>query len=408
MNWDKPWIYGPVLVLVSLKLTLWLPMLAQGGCVSWVLWRVQGAFRTPSPVAHLALCLLLAAGSAAPWFTSMLMPDFLAPLTVLALFLLAFHSRPLRWPVILLATFAIAAHLTHLMVAAACLAVVLVLRPRAAPLVAAPLAAAVALLIATNLVGHGRFGVSPHGAVFGLARLVADGPATSYLTRVCPSLGLLMCAWIGHMPGDADAFLWDPRGPVWTYPGGPIALAPEASRIIIGTVLAQPRAVARAAVANGWAQLGTVRFVSEMGGQWLDDTVGLRLRAFFPPAELARYMASLQRTDALRAVAAPWQEPLAVVLLAGAVASFGLMLWARRRDPLLFALAALIATGILANALAAGVLSGPHGRYQARIAWLVLLPPLLALLRVRTRATPARQCGPNVPASPHAPHRPPH
>src|SRR5579863_5966619 len=71
MNWDKPWIYGPVIVLLSLKLTLWLPILAQGACVSWVLWLVQRVFRTASAAAHLSLCLLLAIGSAAPWFTSL-------------------------------------------------------------------------------------------------------------------------------------------------------------------------------------------------------------------------------------------------------------------------------------------------------------------------------------------------
>jgi len=30
MVWDKPYVYGPVLAVVSLKLTLWLPALAQG------------------------------------------------------------------------------------------------------------------------------------------------------------------------------------------------------------------------------------------------------------------------------------------------------------------------------------------------------------------------------------------
>ena len=42
------------------------------------------------------------------------------------------------------------------------------------------------------------------------------------------------------------------------------------------------------------------------------------------------------------------------------------------------ALAVLILAGLLANAAATGALSGPHHRYQARIAWLVVLPPLLA------------------------------
>jgi hypothetical protein len=35
--------------------------------------------------------------------------------------------------------------------------------------------------------------------------------------------------------------------------------------------------------------------------------------------------------------------------------------------------------GVVANAFATGALSKPHHRYQARIAWLLVLPPLLLL-----------------------------
>jgi hypothetical protein len=41
----------------------------------------------------------------------------------------------------------------------------------------------------------------------------------------------------------------------------------------------------------------------------------------------------------------------------------------------------MIAAGLLSNAFATGVLSGPHDRYQARIAWLVLLPPMMFAMR---------------------------
>jgi len=375
MLWDKPWIYGPVLVAVSLKLTLWLPALAQGLLVSWVLWRVQAVFREPSASWHLGLCLVLALGSTAPWFTSLLMPDILAPLTVLALFLLAFDPvQQWRWPVTALASFAIAAHLTHLVVAAACLVTIAVLRPRALARASVPLGVAVALLLATNLAGHGRFGISPYGSVFGLARLVADGPAKIYLEANCPAAGYGMCAWTGRLPTDNNVFLWDPAGPVWTFPGGPIALAPEATRIVAATILSQPEIVARAALLNTLIQLVTVRPDNVLGPNALDQTVGARLRAYYPAAEEDRFKASEQRRDGLRAIAAPWQTAYVVLLVLGAIGSSVLLVWSWRRDPLLFALIALIAAGVLSNAVATGALSGPSDRYQARIAWLVLLP----------------------------------
>ncbi len=382
MIWDKPWIYGPVLVVVSLKLTLWLPALAQGVTVSWVLWRVQRVFRSPSAAWHLGLCVVLVAGSAAPWFASLLMPDILAPLTVLTLFVLAF-DRDENWrrPMTALATFAIAAHLSHLVIASACVAVVLALRPRAFVRASAPLAAAVALLMATNLVGHGRLAVSPYGAVFGLARLVADGPARDYLEMNCPEAGYALCDWVGRLPADTETFLWSPSGPVWTFPGGPIALAPEASRIVTATILSRPWSVAGAALDNAYAQLGMVRLDKVLGGGGLDETVGVQLQAHYPVAEESRFKASEQRRDGLRALSTPCQSAQPALLVLGGITTALLMARSGRRDRVLFALIALIAAGILSNAFATGGLSGPTDRYQARIAWLVLLPPILFAMR---------------------------
>jgi hypothetical protein len=382
MIWDKPWIYGPVIVALSLKLTLWLPVVAQSLLASWVVWRVQAVFHTPSAAGHLGLCGVLAIGSVAPWFVSLLMPDIFAPLTVMALFVLAFDPRKhRRWPMIALASFAIAAHLTHLVIAAACLAVVLILRPRRIAGAATPLGVAVILLVVTNLVGFGRFGLSPYGSVFVLARLAADGPANIYLKDSCPVSGYRLCDWVGRLPTDADVFLWGPRGPVWTFPGGPIALAPEASRIVVATILTQPKEVARGALANWLTQIVTPRLDDVIGDDGLDETVGVQLHAYYPAAEVDRFEAAAQRTGGLRAIAAPWQRLYVVLLVLGSAGSSVLSVWSWRNDRVLFGLGALIAVGLLSNAFAAGVLSGPHDRYQARIAWLVLLPPVMFAIR---------------------------
>ena len=56
-------------------------------------------------------------------------------------------------------------------------------------------------------------------------------------------------------------------------------------------------------------------------------------------------------------------------------------------------LAVLALIGVLANAAATGALSGPHDRYQARIAWLVVLPPLLAYAARRDASCRATSAG---------------
>lgn len=393
MVWDKPFAYGPFLRLTHLGLTLWLPLAAQGLILSHLLWLVAKALGAARPLGHVALCGLLAIGSAAPWFTALLMPDIFAPVTVLGVFLLGFGvrlSRRERGWVGLLTAAAMAFHLTHLVVGAAAIAAGLALRPSRRTLRAGlPLAAALAFLAATNLVGFGRFAVSPYGSVFALARLVADGPAAEVIERACPQAGWHVCAFAGHLPTDSDLFLWDPKGPVWTAPGGPQGFAREAGAIVRQTLRDRPLAVLGAALHNGLRQLARVGLGDTLSNDWLESSVTGSLRAYFPPAELERFHAGLQSQGRLAAIGAALNPAFALILLAGALATarqFGQGLMRRGQrgsDPAWLALPALILVGVLANAAVCGALSGPHDRYQARIAWLVLLPPVLRRLRPR-------------------------
>ncbi|RAI60044.1 hypothetical protein DOO78_06380 [Roseicella frigidaeris] len=419
-------VYGPLLHLFHLRLSLWLPMAAQGLALSWLLWLVQRVLDhdplTPvrGPVSHasggspsgdhapgrvttgshLLLCAGLAAATAAPWFAAFLMPDWLAPALVLALFLLGFAADRLgrgeRLALGLLATQAAAAHLSHLPLAAALILLMLAVRRAWRPALACalPLLAALALLLATNLAVHGRFGISPYGAVFALARLVADGPAARTIAARCPEAGWHLCRWAGRLPGDADVVLWAPDGPVSPPRSdgperfGPIALAPEAGVILRETLRREPLGVLRAAARNTLRQLGLARVGDTLGPENLAGTVGRELALGFPPAEAARFAASLQARGVLRQASAPvlLLHPAALLLgAAGALLAWG---WAARAgDGRRLGLVLCVLVGITANAAATGALSGPHDRYQARIAWLLPLAALLAWPR-RPRPTP--------------------
>ena len=408
MVWDKPFTYGPFLRLFHEGVSLWLPLAAQGLILSHLLWLTAKALGQARAGGHLLLCAVLAAGSAAPWFVSLLMPDIFAPVTVLCLFLLGFgvrlSTRERAW-VGVLATAAIAFHLTHLIIAAACIAAGLLLRPGRRTLrMALPLLAALAVLVLTNAVGFGRFGVSPFGAVFALARLVGDGPAAAVIRRSCPQAGWHICAFAARLPTDSDDFMWNPQGPVWTAPGGPERFAAEAGTIVARTLREEPLWVARTALANTLRQLPMVRLGDVLKPDGLETSVTGSLRAYFPPAEMDRFHAALQANGRLEAVAAPLNPAQGLLLLAAALATawqLGRALHAhggRGADPTRAALPALVLAALLANAFACGALSGPHHRYQARIAWLVLLPPLLPRLVRRPAAFP-RPPGSFAPAS---------
>ena len=387
IGWDKPWVYGPFLAL-SLGQTLWLPLAAQGLLMSWTLWLTQAVLGTPRASLHLLLCAMLAVGSAAPWFASLLMPDVFTPVAVLCLFILAYGkgrlSRAEMAGTMALGSIAIASHLAHLILAAGCIAALALLRWRRGwrsfwrgnwrP--AAPLLAALAMLLLSNAVGNRVLGISPYGSVFALARLVGDGPGRAYLDRVCPDPGLRLCAWQGRLSDDSDEFLWHPEGPMWANGFGPTRFAPEAARLVPAIIAAYPLDTLRAAAANTLRQLLRVRVGDTLVPDYLDVAVLPRLRPYLPPAEIARYQAARQPRGLMRNAAAPFFPLHAALLAAGVAGSVAVALRCRRTRRALAGLAAVVLTALLANAFATGALSGPHDRYQARLAWLVLLPPL--------------------------------
>ena len=380
MGWDKPWVYGPVILLLHWVVSLWGVVAGQAVAVSTMLWLVARVVDAAGPWRHVGLCAVLAVGSALPWFVPFVMPDVLAPVVVLCLFVLGWGRMgvPALLAVGLLATVAIASHLAHLVLAAGCLLPVAVLRFRRLPVCAVPLVAALAWLLGSNAVGNGVLGVSPYGSVFALARLQADGPAADYLHSACPAAGYRLCAWSARMPMDSDDFLWSGDGPLWGGGSGPTLVAPEASRVVAATLRYEPVQAAKDALANTLRQLGRVAVGDTLGPQHLVVTVGKLLQTYFPAAEMQRFLSSRQVGGTLPDAAAPLLPLHLGLLCAGAAGTLVVLGLGWRRNPALAGLAAMVVAGVLANAFATGALSGPHDRYGARIAWLVLLPPLLA------------------------------
>jgi hypothetical protein len=378
-------VYGPLILVLHWSISLWGVAVGQAFVTSAMLWLAARVAGVAGPWRHLGLCGLLAVGSAAPWFVPLVMPDVFAPLVVLCLFALGWgrFGWGLSAAVLVLGTVAVAAHLAHLVLAAGCLVVVLALRPRRFFMCTAPLILALVWLLGSNWVGNGVLGVSPYGSVFALARLQADGPAADYLRSVCPAIGYRMCEWSDRMPMDSDDFLWHPDGPIWGNNSGPLLVAPEAARIVAATLRFEPVQALGHAIANMGRQLLHVEVGDTLGPQHLDSTVGPMLRTYFPIAEMDRFLASRQRAGELPALASPLRLTTLLLLCCGVAGTVALVPRAWRCDRVLLGLIAMVLIGVLANAFGTGALSGPHDRYGARIAWLVLLPPAFAVMNVR-------------------------
>lgn len=394
MIWDKPWIYGPFLHAFHWRVTLWGPAAAQALIVSWLLWLVQRAVAgRASAGAHLLLTAAVAALTTAPFSAALLMPDILAPVAVLCLFLLGLGREALSgWEALAVGAIgavAIAAHLSHLPLALAMVVLTLLLtfRLRPAMRAALPLLAAVVLLLGTNWAGHGRLSLSPHGSTFLLARLIADGPAARTIAAECPARGWYLCAWAGRLPEDSDVFLWAPDSPVNRdaagrdrFLGGAL-LSEEAREIVAETLRREPLAVLAAMARNALRQALLVSAGDTLPPDHFAAAVAPRIREGFPAREAAAFEAGLQARGLLAEAVAPVLPAAPWVLLASLLA-WPFALWRAlregRRTAARFLLLVLVALG--ANALATGGLSKPHLRYQARIAWLLPFAVALVLL----------------------------
>jgi hypothetical protein len=391
LPWDKTQAYGPFLHLFHWQVSLWPALAAQVLIASHIIWLTQRMARgTATPGLHLLVCAALAGLTSAPWFLATLMPDAFTALAPLCLLLLGFCrlSRVETAWVALVGGFAIAVHLSHLPTALAMVALVAVIARRVAPIARAllPVALALAFLLASNLAGFGRATLSPHGAVFLLARLQADGPAVEVIRARCPAAGWHLCAFADRMPVDSDFFLWDGASPLNSEadgsprPMGGERGAADAREIVAATLRDRPVAVLRAMIGNTVAQLALL----DVGDTLVDTHLAVSARrpiaAAFPARELAAFDAGLQMRGLLPARAEPFLAAHLPVLVASLAAAI-VLLWRawRARDLGRGALLAGALLAVLANAAATGALSKPHHRYQARIVWLLPLAVFVSL-----------------------------
>ena len=402
MLWDKPYIYGPFLHAFHWRISLWGPVVAQGVILSHLLWLTQRALRgNATPLWHIGLCAFVALATAAPFSAALLMPDIFAPIVVLGLFLLGFGgaalTRPERAYLVALVALGIAAHLAHLPLALGLCGVALLLRlwryPARLVAMVMPVVIAVAALLATNAIGHGRVALSPYGSVFLLARLQEDGPASALLKARCPDVGWYLCAFTDRLPMPANDFLWAPDSPVNRdaagqprFLGGAM-LAPEAGQIVAETLRADPLGVARAMAGNMVAQLGIFGIGDTLDEAHFTVAIRPRIEQGFSPRELAAFDQARQTKGALKDVLTPLNPfHLMVVLLA-----LPLLVWAAwRGQGLALALTLFLLAAVLGNALICGGLSAPHPRYGARIMWLLPVAALLLAISGRARVSAAK------------------
>jgi hypothetical protein len=396
--------YG-LFITPAAALDFWPCVLIQAALTLWIVALVFHVHRLP----HRPLAILLALGvlsltTALPFLTSLLLTDIFAALAVLALYLLVFGEdrlgRGTRCALTILVAGAAATHsatfglLALLALAAFCARWFV---PDMFP-AAGTRRAGFAVVLGVALTFAGNFAVSKqwswtpggYGIVFG--RMLEDGIVKRYLDDHCPDPRLKLCAHRNTMPQAADEFLWGTS--VFNELGRFAGLGPEMRAIVLGSIARYPTLQIKTALAATWTQLFSVASgEGVLNSIW--HTYGIMER-HTPEVLPAMRAARQQRGELDFRLLNMIHVPAAIL----AMIMLPMVAWYGLRDPGFSdvgMLAAACIVALLGNAAICGVLSNPHDRYGARLAWIAPLVLAIAALRLlearRQRATISPESG---------------
>jgi len=336
----------------------------------------------------LAVCIGLSFLTSIAWFVGQIEPDCMTAVLVLTMYPLAFRVRQTGWARVVLLVplggFAAAAHPSHLGLSAGLVLAVLIFRiaamiwrhlklPR--PNVVLP---ALVFGIGLGLVLVANYSLTKHvfvsrsGVIFLAARLMGEGIVGPTLNDICPTQRLKLCTYKDHLPETADEYLWAPYSPFNKL--GRFYGDYGEYRIIVSEGL--KRYPVRAV---GWGLWGSLRqyfmFRTGDGVEPQEWVLGPLFRGFMPK-QYKHYLEARQQRGVLS-----WPAVNVVHFPVALVAQvwLGVVMWRAilKRRWNVAVLPAFVLAALIGNALVCGLFSGPHDRYQSRLAWVPVMIVLL-------------------------------
>jgi hypothetical protein len=366
----------------------WINLAIQSLATLWLLQlslRVLGLMQT---FRFVAISLLLILSTALPWLASMLLTDIFAGLSVLSLFLLVVGAQRTspheKIALFVFTAFAAATHSATLGVLLGLCVAGWMARPfvgRRLPLAglaqaSMTIVAGGLMLVSANHALSGKWAWTPGGYGVAFGRMMQDGIVARYLNDHCPRESFKLCLYRNELPATADEFLWGKS--MFNTLGRFEGLNDEMGYIVVHSLADYPAWQAAAALRAVGQQLLHVATGEGTNG-WIPHTYGIIER--YIPAQIAPMRAARQQHwdvnfDDINRLHVP-------VALASMLALVGLLAHAlaRRRLDDLTLLAATVTLALLGNALICAVISGPHDRYGARMAWIATFVVLMALAR---------------------------
>jgi hypothetical protein len=371
--------------------SFWINLGIQALATFWILQLTLRVLGMAEPRRLLAIGIALALTTALPWLASTLLTDIFAGLSVLALFVMVLHGDRIstleKTVLFALVAFSAATHSATLAVllGLCCLALIAwpLLRERmsVAGLLQGwlSLVAGAGMLLSANFALSGEFAWTPGGYGVAFGRMLQDGIVAKYLRDHCGQEKLKpkfkLCPYRNELPASADTFLWGSS--IFNTLGRFKGLNDEMTDIVKGSLAEYPAWQAQAALAATAEQL-TMAATGEGTNGWIPHTYGIIER--YIPGQLKLMRAANQQRWQLDFTAINrLHVPVALIstLLLAMIFAWGF--W-RRRDDLTW-LAGAVTFAILGNAFICAVISGPHDRYGARLAWVATFVVLVAAIR---------------------------
>ena len=367
----------------------WINLAFQSVVTLWVMHLVLRVMGMAKPFRLAAIGMALILTTALPWLTSMLITDIFAGLAVLALFLLAAHNKKLsateKMLLFAFTAFAAATHSATFGVLFGLCIAGWIMRPFTGPRLSvkglvqgsAAVAVSAVMLLAANYALSGQLAWTPGGPGVSFGRMMQDGIVARYLNDHCDTIKLKLCPYRNELPPTADDFLWS-NDSVFNKLGRFEGMDEEMGFIALHSLTAYPLWQAEAAIAATATQL-TMVGTGEGTNGWIPHTYGIIER--YLPAQVSMMRAAHQQHwDINFAVINRIHIPVALISMGLLLVIVARSLWRRHLDDLGL-LAATISLALLGNAFLCGVISGPHDRYGARMAWIATFVVLIALAR---------------------------
>ncbi|EIG62706.1 hypothetical protein [Bradyrhizobium sp. WSM1253] len=366
----------------------WINLAIQSLATLWLLQLTLRVLSMMQTFLFVAISLLLILSTALPWLASMLLTDIFAGLSVLSLFLLVVGSQRTstleKISLFVFTAFAAATHsatlgvLLGLCVAGWMMRPFLRARLPVAGLAQASLTIVVGglMLVSANHALSGKWAWTPGGTGVAFGRMMQDGIVARYLNDHCPREKLKLCPYRDQLPATADEFLWGKS--MFNTLGRFEGMNDEMGAIVVGSLADYPAWQAGAALRALGRQLLHVATGEGTNG-WIPHTRGIIER--YIPSQAAPMRAARQQHWGLDFAYVNWLHvPVALASMLALVVLLAHALAIRRLDDLTL-LAATVTLALLGNAFICGVISGPHDRYGARMAWVATFVVLMALAR---------------------------